>query len=352
MAHAIPQAMNVIAAWRGASMRERTDWIYDLTAADREDLDAALAGVRTRGLDIPAIGKKDFPLPRLGPSLQQLLHGLEVGRGFCLLRGLPIERYSKQDAGVIFWGIGQHLGRAVAQNAQGDVLGHVRDMGRDGRRDMHARGYQTRMHLPFHNDSSDVVGLMCLRTAKSGGLSSIVSSVAVHDEMLRLRPDLAKLLYEPFCVDRRGEEAPGDRPYYLTPIFNPHRGRLFNRFNRSYIISAQRFPEVPRLTAAQNEALDMVDSLCRSNEFRLDMELRPGDIQFVNNYVVLHSRTEYEDYEEPDIKRHLLRLWLFTPGLMDRPPALSDRFRDMEAWQAHPRPPSYHFVDMQEAATH
>ena len=114
MAHAIPQAMNVIAAWRGASMRERTDWIYDLTAADREDLDAALAGVRTRGLDIPAIGKKDFPLPRLGPSLQQLLHGLEVGRGFCLLRGLPIERYSKQDAGVIFWGIGQHLeiGRA------------------------------------------------------------------------------------------------------------------------------------------------------------------------------------------------------------------------------------------------
>ena len=170
--------------------------------------------------------------------------------------------------------------------------------------------------------------------------------------MMRRRPDLAKLLYEPFYVDRRGEEGPGDTPYYLTPIFNNYNGKLFIRYNRVYIEFAQRFPEAPRLTQAQIDALDLFDALCRDDSLRFDMELQTGDMQFVNNYVVLHSRTQYLDYPEADRKRHLLRLWLFTRGLGDIPEALKMRYRDMDIWQAHPRAPIYDVDAMMNVATH
>jgi hypothetical protein len=340
------------AAWRADDLKKDKSWICPLTADDIKELEAALAEVKRRGLNVPEIGKHDFPLGALGAKLAEVLDDLEQGRGVVLLRGLSMERYSKQDAGTIFWGIGTHLGRSVAQNAYGDVLGHVRDIGKDWKTDMKARGYQTTSHLPFHNDSCDVVGLLCLRTAKEGGLSSIVSSVSIHDQMMKNRPDLAKLLYEPFYLDRRGEEAAGDTPYYLTPTFNYYKGRLFVRYNRTYIESAQRFADVPRLTSAQIEALDMFDALCRDEALCYDMALEPGDIQLVNNYVVLHSRTQYEDHPDPDKKRHLLRLWLFTPGLADIPETLRMRYRDMDAWQASPRTPIYDVNEIMNVLTH
>jgi hypothetical protein len=340
------------AGWHAADLAKDRSWVYELNAAEVAELDAALKAASARGIGVPALRREDFPLPTLAPKLERLRRELEQGRGITLVRGLPIERYSKQDAGTIFWGLGMHLGRPVAQNAYGDVLGHVRDIGKDWTKDMNARGYQTRSHQPFHNDSCDVVGLFCLRTAKEGGLSSIVSSVAIHNEIVTGRPDLAKVLYQPWYVDRRGEEAKGDTPYYTTPIFNFHNGRLYNRFNRMYIESAQRFPEVPRLSAAQKEALDLFDALCLDPRLRFDMDFRFGDMQFLNNYVTLHSRTGYEDFPEPDRKRHLLRLWLFTTGLADIPDALQMRYRDMDAWQQHPRAPIYKFEDMMNISTH
>ena len=207
--------------------------------------------------------------------------------------------------------------------------------------------------LPFHNDSCDIVGLCCLETAERGGLSSVASSVAVYNALVRSRPDLAKVLPQPFYVDRRGEESSGQKPYYVTPIFIWHKGRMFNRYNRTFIESAQRFNDVPRLTPLQVEALDMVDgSAVQGPRFRLDMKLERGDMQFVNNYVVLHSRTAYDDHAEEARKRHLLRLWLRTPAFADYPAALRDRYEDMDRWQSNPRPPSYHFVDMAKCTTH
>jgi hypothetical protein len=340
------------AAWRAADLTRDTRWLYNLTTGDINELDQALSEVKRRGIGVPEIATKDFPLNLLAEKLRRIRDELEGGLGVVLVRGLPMERYSKQDAGTIFWGIGTHLGRSVAQNAYGDVLGHVRDLGKDWTNDMKARGYQTTLHLPFHNDSCDVVGLLCLRTAKSGGLSSIVSSVSIHNEMMRRRTELAKLLYEPFYVDRRGEESEGDTPYYLTPIFNYYKSSLFIRYNRTYIESAQRFAEVPRLSAEQLKALDIFDTLCRAPVLRYDMELQPGDMQFVNNYVVLHSRTQYDDHVEPDKKRHLLRLWLFTPGLSDIPEALKMRYRDMSAWQTNPRAPIYNADEIMNVASH
>jgi hypothetical protein len=348
----LTQPLSVPAAWHAKDLTADPSWVYHLTPADIAELEAALAHTKHRGIGIPAIRKDDFPLPGLASKLAQILRSLEDGRGIALVRGLPIGRYSRSDAGTIFWGLGAHFGRSVAQNAYGDVLGHVRDLGKDWTKDMSARGYETTMHQPFHNDSCDVVGLFCLQPAKKGGLSSVVSSVAIHNEMISTRPDLARILYDAFYVDRRSEQAPGDTPYYLTPIFNYHKGRLFNRFNRMYIESAQRFPEVPRLTAQQKQALDLFDALCMDPRLRLDMDFRHGDMQFLNNYVTLHSRTSYEDWPEPDRKRHLLRLWLFTPGLADIPESLRMRYRDMDAWQKNPRPPQYKFDDMLNISTH
>ncbi len=170
------------------------------------------------------------------------------------------------------------------------MLGHVRDLGRDQYKDMHARGYQTASLLPFHNDSCDIVGLCCLETAKDGGLSAVASSVSVYNALLRSRPDLVKVLTQPFYADRRGEESEGQKPYYVTPIFIWHKGRMFNRFNRTFIDSAQRFNEVPRLTPLQIEALDAIAALCKDPTFRLDMKLERGDMQFVNNYCVRSIR--------------------------------------------------------------
>ena len=340
------------AAWLGRDIQDSEDWVYRLGAEEIAEIDAALRHLQSTGRQIPDIGKGDFPLKRFARTLRLLQTEIENGLGVTLIRGLPRDRYTVEEMGLIYWGIGAHFGRAVAQNAQGDVLGHVRDMGRDQYKDMHARGYQTANLLPFHNDSCDIVGLCCLETAKSGGLSTVASSVAVYNALVRSRPELVKILGQPFYADRRGEESAGQKPYYVTPIFIWHKGRMFNRFNRTFIDSAQRFDEVPRLTPLQSEALDTVATLCRDPAFRLDMKLERGDMQFVNNYSILHSRTAYEDNAEESKKRHLLRLWLRTSAFVDYPAALRDRYEDMDKWRSNPRPPSYHFVDMAEVTTH
>jgi hypothetical protein len=339
-------------AWKGEELSSHQDWIVQLDAKDVAELDSALASVKSLGIDIPQLSRKDFVTPHFAEKMKALLNQLENGRGFALVRGLPVGKYSKADAARIYWGIGAQLGQAFAQNAQGDVLGHVRDLGAKWTTQMNARGYQTRLRLPFHNDSTDVVGLLCLQKAKSGGASRIVSSAAIHNEILARRPDLWKALCEPFCVDRRGEENPGQKPYYVTPCFNHLDGRLFVRYNRSYIESAQRFEEVPRLTSVQAEALDLMDSLCNDPAYYLDMAFEPGDMQFLNNYVVLHSRGDYDDWPEVERKRHLLRLWLRTPGFSRLPAPFADRNADMEGWQQRPRPPVFDISEIEAELAH
>lgn len=339
-------------AWKSTDLARDEQWIVNLDKQDISEIDGALALARLRKLVIPQLSKDDFVVPGVARKMREVLHQLEEGRGFALIRGLPIERYSKADAARIYWGLGAHLGPAFAQNAQGDMLGHVRDLGADWKTEMKARGYQTRLHLPFHNDSTDVVGLLCLQKAKSGGASRVVSSASIHNEFVTKRPDLWAVMCQPFYVDRRGEESPGQKPYYVTPCFNYLDGRLFVRYNRTFIESAQRFPEVPPLTAAQREAMDFMDVLCADPAFYFDMSFEPGDMQFLNNYVVLHSRGDYEDWPEPERKRHLLRLWLRTPGFSRLPEAFADRNADMTAWQKQPRPPVFDISEIAAELVH
>ena len=328
-------------AWYGKDLAKSTEWMIRLDEGELSELEAALDRVKTAGLQIPGISKADFPLPRLQPRLEEIKRELADGRGFVLLRGLPVEKLSKMDAAIMYWGLGTHLGPAFAQNAQGDVLGHVRDIGVNWKTNMKARGYQTHMKIPFHNDSTDVVGLMCLRKARKGGESRLVSSTAIYNEFLARRPDLLDVMMQPLYVDRRGEESEGQNPYYVQPCFNFVDGRLFVRYNRTFIESAQRFPDVPRLTPRHIEAMDLMDALCDDPGICLDMGFEPGDIQLVCNYVVLHSRNDFEDWEDPDRRRHLLRLWVNIPGFEKLPAAFADRNADMVAWQRHPRPPVF-----------
>lgn len=322
-------------AWTAQEMRDSNRWIYELTDEDRAEVAAALAHVRGKGLDMP-FGKDDFPLGRFAGRMERILAEVEDGSGVVLMRGLAVDEYGLEGTRLVYWGLGTHLGKALAQTPYGDQFIDVRDVGGDQYKDPTQRGFHTARRLPFHNDQGDIVALLCYRRSKSGGLSCIASAAAVHNELLRTRPDLLEVLYQPFYCDIRGEEPAGRPPYYVEPRFSMLDGKLFTQHGRTYIDSAQRFADVPRLTPLQDEAMRCVDELCSSERFRLDMDFRRGDIQFLNNRVVLHSRTDFEDFEDPELKRHLMRLWLRTPGYQRIPSHFDERFQDMDYWQKHP----------------
>ncbi len=325
----LPPEQRGAAAWYGPDMMRRTDWIVPLDPDEVADLERAVAPLAASSADIASITRADFPLPRLGAKLEQVRCELLDGRGFVLLRGLPLERLTRREAAIAFFGMGTHLGRPRAQNAIGHLLGHVADLGLSSR-DPHVRIYQTSERQTYHTDSCDVVGLLCLATARRGGLSTLVSSTTIFDEMRRRRPDLLSVLLQPVATDRRGEVPAGMRPWFEIPVFSWYDGHLTALYHRPYIDSAQRFPEAPRLTARHIEALDLFDDLTNDPALHLHMEFRPGDIQLVHNHTVLHDRTAFEDWPEPARRRHLLRLWLACPGARPLPPLFAERYGTVE----------------------
>jgi len=312
-------------AWIGADMRGReTEWNYHLSLSEIAEIEAALKLVQVRGLDIADIQREDFPLPTLGPVLDRLRTEVLDGRGFVMLRGVPVEDRPIAESATAYWGIGCYFGGARSQNAKGHLLGHIYDLGGRSETDPNLRSYATSERQSFHIDRCDVVALLCLRRAKSGGLSAIVSSMTVHNVMAERRPDLLQRLYQPFPVDRRGEVPEGKAPFYEAPVFNEHAGYLSVLYSRRHIGSAQRFPEARRLTPEDVEALDMLNDLAGDPELRLDMNFMPGDIQFLHNHTILHARTAYEDWPEVERKRHLLRMWLAPPGARPLPPVFAE----------------------------
>jgi hypothetical protein len=288
------------------------------------EIDAALGAVKERGLAWPDITRGDFPLPSYGADLADVARELEEGRGVALLRGLRVERYTEEELRQIYWGIGTHLGTARHQNAQGELIGEVRDelrvYGAVREVDPAAPGaaptsrYKARSSGPlrFHTDRCDVVGLLCVRRAAAGGLSRVVSSVAIHDEMLARRPDLHGLLFEDYYRTRQGEEAGGERSVYALPVWGVRDGRFTSQYSRTFVEAAQRLPGVPPLSRAQDEALDLLAEL--ADELCYEMTLEPGDIQLLNNHVTYHARTAYVDDPVSSRDRLLFRLWLSVPG--------------------------------------
>lgn len=298
------------AVWYGRDLQDSDEWIERLSGGEIEELMSALETVERSGTAMLEMGVDDFPLPTLSGRLRQLARELDQGRGFWLLRGLPLERLTERQAAFVYWGIGLHMGTPVSQNARGHLLGHVIDEGLDYRRDSGVRGYQTRLQLPYHTDSSDVVGLLCLKGAKSGGLSSVASTTTTYNEVVRRRPDLAHFWFEPWYYDRRNEQRPGEEPWFRTVLAHRDGDQLSIRYVRPFLDSASRHDGVPDMTTEQVEFLDLVDEISHEPGVALHMDFQPGDIQFVCNYTTFHSRTAYEDHDDPERKRHLLRLWL------------------------------------------
>jgi TfdA family taurine catabolism dioxygenase TauD len=316
-------------AWTGAEIQHDESWIYHLSAEAVEEIDAALAHAKSTGASIP-FPSDAFPLPRFAAALDNILEEIENGRGFMLVRGIPRERYTDEECELLYWGLGVHLGTPVSQNARGHLLGHVRDEGRLYA-DPNARGYQTSERMDFHTDllPVDLLGLFCLRTAKSGGESKVVSALTIHNVLRDERPDLLEALYGPFYLDWRGEEPEGERPWFSIPMFSERDGNVSTRLcSLAYYESTVRFGGQYRPTAIQREALAMVQEIANRPELMLSMDFEEGDIQLLNNHTTMHARTAFEDFDEPVRQRHLLRMWIAVSEERRRPlsKALDDRY--------------------------
>jgi hypothetical protein len=274
-----------------------------------EELCSAVAAARVTGKPAGELTPGEFPLPTLGVVIARWRQEIGDGRGFLVVSGVPVDRWSQEECELFFWCLGLHMGRPGAQNPAGDLLGHVLDTGDDAQ-DPYVRLYRTAADIAYHCDAADVVGLLCLRAAKSGGASRIVSSVTVHDELLRQRPDLVAGLYDPFLLDVRNEDSSGAIRYLPIPPCRHGGGRLRTFYHSDYFRSVVRHEDVPPFSEEQRELMDLYESIASDPALYLDMELEPGDIQWLSNHTILHARTAYEDFPEAERRRHLLRLWL------------------------------------------
>jgi hypothetical protein len=307
------------AEWRAADLRASGDHLVYLTDEDRDELDTAIRRFAASGVSIMDMTRADFALTTLGAKLADVRDEILNGRGFVQIRGFEPDRYTADQHAIAFWGVAMHLGERVAsQNAKGHVLGHITNIG-ETVDNPNQRGPYSKDRIPFHVDCCDIVGLMCIQPAKSGGESSLASSVAVHNELLRRRPDLAPALVEPYYRDRRGEVPAGMAPWYKIPIFNYNEGFLTTNIEPTYIGSAHRHPGVPEMTPLQREAFEYVQAL--AEELSLDIDFHRGDMQFLNNHVTMHTRQAYEDFDEPERRRHLLRIWIIVKGCRPLPRA-------------------------------
>lgn len=325
-----PGAIAGPSAWYGPHMGTEkahdTKWIWHLTDQDKAEIDAAIGHFKASGAAMEAINRQNFPLHGLIKKLEVALTEITEGRGFVMVRGFPVERYDIASAAIAYLGIGVHLGTLRSSNGKGHLLGHVKDVGADISQG-NTRFYQTNRRLEYHTDSADIVGLLCLQTAKSGGESFIASSITVYNEILKRRPDLLAAAFMPYATDRRGEVPEGLKPYFDMPIFNWHAGKLSGFYLRHYIEEAQRrFADAPRLSQAQVEVMDLIDQLVNDPAIHLQMAFERGDMQFLHNHQIFHSRNDFENWPEPERQRHLLRLWMAPPGARPLPDRYAARY--------------------------
>ncbi|MBI2710664.1 MAG: TauD/TfdA family dioxygenase [Actinobacteria bacterium] len=316
--------------WRRDDLAD--GYVFDLTDDHLAELDAALAEAEARTDDVLDVDKERFPLPTLGPELERMTRDLVEGRGVALIRGIPVERYGKDRASTIYWGIGMHVGRPWPQNVKGHLLGDVTDQGK-AYDDPTSRGNEIGgVPFPFHSDGSDLVGLFCLDAGASGGASLVANVVTIHNELVRSEPDLAAELYGRFPYDARGEQAPGTKGWYTMPVFSRRGDRLFCRYIRPYITASSRHGDAPHPSPAAVAAMDRLDAMCADPRYHVAMALQPGDIQLVNNYHVLHARDGYVDDRAGGRIRHLKRLWLETALLSDDDKPEAFRLGRRDSW--------------------
>ncbi len=287
--------------WTADELRRDRSWIVQMSASDLADIDNALKVHAQSNPDQRPTTLTEFPLPALAPQLAQHANNLETGRGVFLLKGLAVQKYTEAQIDTLYFAIGQHLGTPVCQNPNGDLIGRVMNVGDQSKKE--TRVYETNAHLPYHTDLSDVFGLLCVRKAKTGGLTSLVSSSALYNRLLDKHPEYMGLYYRPMYYAHLGQDTP------RSPIFSFYQGKLSCRYLRQYIELGHEL-NGQTLSSIETQALDVFDQISQDPTLRFDLMLEPGDMLFANNYTVMHSRTRFEDYDDPAKRRKLLRLWL------------------------------------------
>lgn len=337
-----PRTLGGPAAWHGRDLLQQRDWIRPLSPTALSELDDAVDALRDRSAAFETLKRGDFPFTTLASELAGVADELENGRGVVKLTGVPIDRYDDADLRRLFWGVGLNLGTPVYQNAHGELMGLICDEGaevgdkrgqmvdKDGGTFLSSRARaQSTQLLRWHTDRTDVVGLLCAGEAAKGGTSRVASAVAIHDEMVRRRPDLAAVLYDDIVRSRLGEEAGGVDATYALPVFGVHHGRFSSHYSRTYVEAAQNLTGVPVMRDQQWAALDLLAEL--GEEYCFEMELEKGDIQFLNNHVVYHARGSFRDDPATGRIRRLYRLWISMPNSRMLPPGYEVLFGSREA---------------------
>lgn len=320
-----PSMIEGSGAWIGEDIQNDPSWIVHWAPEQISELEAAADHFLDSGVALEDISPESFPLKNLTPFIAQILHELLAGRGFVLLRGLPIKSWSIEKAAAVYMGLGRYMGTLRSSNGKGHLLGHVRDQG--VKVEAGVRFYQTNRKLDYHTDSADIVGLLCLQKAKAGGESFIASSMALYNKLVERRPDLISAMFTPYPTDRRGEVPEGRDPWFEIPIFNWYQGHLSCVYLRHYIEDAQRlYPAAPRLTRQQIEVMDEMDAILQEPGFALQMAFEQGDIQLLHNHQILHSRNDFENWPDPKLQRHLLRLWIAPPTARPLPTYFESRW--------------------------
>ncbi len=307
------------ACWYPQFFAETNKWQYELSDRDIGSLRTLAISIRKQVGNNPnallSLPIEDLDLAGFVKTLANVFKELRDGLGAVLITGLPIHEMDLLDVAIIYWAIGKHLGTACPNNPEGDMFGHITDLGKT-QSDPHSRGYQTREAMDYHCDQCDIVGLLCIREAKQGGISKLTSSVAMYNTLLKEDPRLVEVLCEPFYWTKHGEHAAGELPYYKSPVFNFLEGKLCTSFGPKHIYKGHELPDTPTLTAEQKMAIQRAEEI--ADELHFAMELKPGDMQFVNNYVSLHTRSSFIDHDDPARKRLLWRLWLMNDSVRCR----------------------------------
>ena len=314
--------------WRGDELADHLHWNYQLTDGDIEELKKAAS--HTLSLPLLDLNKELFVLPELGRKLQEIQENLEQTIGATLLSGFPIEDFDEEMSKRIFWGICQHIGTPVSQSAKGEKIFSVRDEGY-GDGDSRQRGPNTNKKLSFHSDRSDVIAFFCWKQAKSGGENQLVSSFALHNEILKRRPDLLEQLYSPYYYKRHNVDEGNALPWCRQPIFSITDGKFACNILRVLIDRAYAMPELPDMSSIQKEALDFLEETANDPELHYAFRQKPGDMLFINNFTVLHRRSEFEDFEELDRRRHIFRIWLSVPNSRPLDPLFKENYGSVEA---------------------
>jgi hypothetical protein len=326
-------------AWTSAELAADDGWIYPLGAAEIAELEAAAGVVRENGLKLYEFGAGDFPLPTLGATIADIAEQLENGRGCALIRGLDASKYDDETLRIIYWGLGAHLGDPVTQNDRGHLISQVTDSDRDYQSN-NIRGYTTNARIAPHCDPTDTVGLLCAHPAKKGGESEIASAMTIHNEILATHPEYLEPLAAGFHFDLRGEGStggPDEVTFNRVPVFSYFDEKLSCRFNRRTIEDGQRKYGEP-LEGLALEAVEAVAELAMRDGIRFDMAFQRGDIQFLNNHLILHARAGFEDHPEPERHRNLLRLWINMRDSRKLAPEFANRLNTGPRGGIHVKP--------------